>query len=76
MKQIGISWQNITETDRNYFQDKADTDRIRYLEQMHCFYKNIQVASGQKEPNNLDLKIDHRDSLKLKLGTKGFLSSD
>jgi hypothetical protein len=31
MKEVGYSWQAMTAADRQYFQDKADKDKIRYL---------------------------------------------
>lgn len=31
MKEVGRRWQNLGETDRNYYQGKANEDKIRYF---------------------------------------------
>lgn len=42
MKHVGSQWQNLTDKDRQYFQDKADLDKLRYLKEMKEFYDEVQ----------------------------------
>ena len=41
MKHVGSRWQNLTDPERKYFQDKADLDKIRYLREMKEFYDEV-----------------------------------
>jgi len=40
MQQVGRQWQSLT--DKNYFQYKANRDKIRYLHQMREFYDEVE----------------------------------
>jgi hypothetical protein len=31
MKQVGKAWQSMSEAQRQYFKNKADVDKVRYL---------------------------------------------
>lgn len=42
MKSVGNRWQNMTEKERQYFQDQADVDKIRYLKEMNEFYNEVE----------------------------------
>lgn len=42
MKHVGSRWQNMTDKEREYFQDKADVDKIRYLKEMKEFYDEVE----------------------------------
>lgn len=33
MQEVGKQWQAMTKEERKYFKDKADRDKIRYLEE-------------------------------------------
>ena len=41
MKHVGSRWQSMTDKDRQYFQDKADLDKLRYLKEMKEFYDEV-----------------------------------
>lgn len=41
MKEVGIRWQSMDNDSRQYFQDKADKDKIRYIREMNTFVKRI-----------------------------------
>jgi hypothetical protein len=45
MKEVGISWQSMINDDRQYFQDKADKDKIRYIREMNTFVKRIEEVA-------------------------------
>lgn len=45
MKEVGISWQSMVNDDRQYFQDKADKDKIRYIREMNTFVKRIEEVA-------------------------------
>ena len=45
MKEVGKRWQCITEKEREYFQAKANTDKIRYDKEAKEFLKEIQRIS-------------------------------
>lgn len=42
MQMIGSIWQNMADGNRQYYQDKADTDRLRYLEEMRAYYDEVE----------------------------------
>ena len=42
MQEVGRSWQSLTETNRKYFDNKANRDKIRYLKEMRQFYDEIE----------------------------------
>jgi hypothetical protein len=52
MKEVGISWQSMSNDDRQYFQDKADKDKIRYIREMNTFVKRIEEVADAN-PNVL-----------------------
>jgi len=45
MKQVGIRWQSMNSEERQYFQDKADKDKIRYIREMNTFVKRIEEVA-------------------------------
>lgn len=42
MKEVGYAWQSMTAADRQYFQDKADKDKIRYLREQKQYYDEVE----------------------------------
>jgi hypothetical protein len=42
MQEVGKQWQAISSDERNYFKNKADTDKVRYLEEQKAFYDEVQ----------------------------------
>ena len=42
MQQVGKQWQSMTNEERKYFQDKADKDKLRYLEESKEFYDEVE----------------------------------
>lgn len=52
MKEVGLAWQNMNDKDREYFKEKADTDKIRYLKEQRAFYDEVErigtVTSANK----------------------------
>jgi hypothetical protein len=42
MKEVGYAWQSMTSNDRQYFQDKADKDKIRYLREQKQYYDEVE----------------------------------
>lgn len=42
MQLIGRTWQSMEEKDRNYYQDKADCDKIRYIKEMRAYYDEVE----------------------------------
>jgi hypothetical protein len=47
MQEVGKQWQAMTSKERKYFKDKADRDKIRYLEEQRAFYDEVEKI-GQK----------------------------
>ena len=41
MQEVGKQWQALTEQQRKYFKDKADRDKIRYLDEQKEFYDEV-----------------------------------
>lgn len=42
MQEVGKQWQALSSDERNYFKNKADTDKVRYLEEQKAFYDEVQ----------------------------------
>lgn len=49
MKQVGYEWQNITEEKKQYFQNKADIDKARYIKEMAEFYDEVERIGERKD---------------------------
>lgn len=49
MKQVGYEWQNITEEEKQYFQNKADIDKARYIKEMAEFYDEVERIGERKD---------------------------
>jgi hypothetical protein len=47
MQEVGKQWQAMTKEERKYFKDKADKDKIRYLDEQRAFYDEVEKI-GQK----------------------------
>ena len=58
MKQVGYEWQNITEEKKQYFQNKADTDKARYIRQMAEFYDEVERIGDRKDKVDVDSESD------------------
>lgn len=41
MKQVGHKWQNLNEFERREYQDKADSDKVRYRKELKDFEKEV-----------------------------------
>jgi HMG (high mobility group) box len=49
MKQVGYEWKNITEEKKQYFQNKADIDKARYIKEMAEFYDEVERIGERKD---------------------------
>lgn len=47
MQEVGKQWQALTSEERQYFKDKADKDKVRYLNEQRAFYDEVERI-GQK----------------------------
>lgn len=47
MQEVGKNWQAMTDEERQYYKDKADKDKLRYLEEQKAFYDEVERI-GQK----------------------------
>lgn len=47
MQEVGKQWQALTEEQKNYFKEKADKDKLRYLNEQRAFYDEVEKI-GQK----------------------------
>lgn len=48
MQQVGKQWQALTDSQRNYFKDKADKDKVRYLEEQKAFYDEVERIGQER----------------------------
>lgn len=62
MKKVGQLWQKllIKENGTKYFQEKADTDKIRYLNEQKAFYDEVEKI--HKDQNKNAEMIQQQDS--------------
>ena len=42
MQEVGKKWQALTNEQRNYFKEKADRDKVRYLTEQRAFYDEVE----------------------------------
>eukprot|EP00349_Pseudokeronopsis_sp_Brazil_P000810 CAMPEP_0202960972 /NCGR_PEP_ID=MMETSP1396-20130829/5081_1 /ASSEMBLY_ACC=CAM_ASM_000872 /TAXON_ID= /ORGANISM="Pseudokeronopsis sp., Strain Brazil" /LENGTH=68 /DNA_ID=CAMNT_0049680507 /DNA_START=530 /DNA_END=736 /DNA_ORIENTATION=+ len=42
MQEVGKQWQALTKEQRKYFKDKADRDKVRYLDEQKAFYDEVE----------------------------------
>jgi len=42
MQEVGKQWQALTPEQRKYFKDKADRDKVRYLDEQRAFYDEVE----------------------------------
>lgn len=42
MQEVGKKWQAMSKEERRYFKEKADKDKIRYLEEQKEFYDEVE----------------------------------
>lgn len=47
MQEVGKQWQALTKEQRRYFKEKADKDKVRYLNEQRAFYDEVEKI-GQK----------------------------
>lgn len=47
MQEVGKQWQSMSEVDRNYFKEKADHDKVRYLNDQRAYYDEVQKIGQQ-----------------------------
>ncbi len=52
MKEVGKKWQSMNQADREYFQNKADKDKLRYIKQQETFFEQIEIVC-KDNPNVL-----------------------
>lgn len=50
MKEVGKKWQSMESEQREYFQKKADRDKIRYVKEQTAFFGEIEKI-GELNPN-------------------------
>ena len=48
MKEVGKAWRSMTPSDRQYFKNKADNDKHRYLAESRKFYDEVARVGEQK----------------------------
>ena len=48
MKEVGNEWQGLNPTERKYFQDMADIDKVRYKEELKEFEKEVEKLHVEK----------------------------
>jgi hypothetical protein len=39
---VGKQWQSLSKEERRYFKDKADKDKVRYLNEQKAFYDEVE----------------------------------
>lgn len=42
MQEVGKRWQALTKDEKRYFKDKADRDKLRYLNEQRAFYDEVE----------------------------------
>ena len=42
MQEVGKKWQALSAEERNYFKQKADKDKVRYLTEQRAFYDEVE----------------------------------
>ncbi len=42
MQEVGKKWQALTHEERQYFKEKADRDKVRYLTEQRAFYDEVE----------------------------------
>jgi hypothetical protein len=42
MQEVGKQWQAMTNEKRKYFKEKADKDKVRYLDEQKAFYDEVE----------------------------------
>lgn len=47
MQEVGKQWQALTEEQRSYFKDKADKDKLRYLNEQKAFYDEVEKIGSK-----------------------------
>ncbi len=47
MQEVGKQWQSLKPEQRNYFKDKADKDKVRYLDEQKAFYDEVQRIGNE-----------------------------
>jgi len=48
MQEVGKQWQALTDEQRNYFKEKADRDKIRYLNEQKAFYDEVEKIGQER----------------------------
>ena len=52
MQQVGKKWQSLDDKGKQYFQQKADNDKFRYLEETRKFHDEV-AKIGDSENRDL-----------------------
>jgi hypothetical protein len=47
MQEVGKQWQAMSLTQRQYFKDKADKDKLRYLLEQRQFYDEVEQIGNR-----------------------------
>ena len=47
MKEVGKQWQGLTKNQKDYFQKKADQDKVRYVAESQQFYDEVEKIGKQ-----------------------------
>ena len=42
MQEVGKRWQALTKEQKRYFKEKADRDKLRYLNEQRAFYDEVE----------------------------------
>ena len=48
MQEVGKQWQGLSEEQRNYFKEKADKDKVRYLHEQKAFYDEVEKIGQER----------------------------
>ena len=48
MQEVGKQWQSLTDEQRNYFKEKADKDKVRYLDEQRAFYDEVERIGQER----------------------------
>lgn len=47
MQEVGKQWQAMTANERIYFKNKADKDKVRYLDEQRSFYDEVEKIGSR-----------------------------
>jgi hypothetical protein len=57
MQKVGQQWQSLDDKGKKYFQQKADNDKFRYLEETRKFHDEVAKIGDQANQANNDIGL-------------------